>query len=44
MWFGSLRDMDEEKWAKIVVTCSPRCRADCERAGKVPPDAVLLDA
>lgn len=29
-WYGSMRDMDDGRWDRITVVCSPECRAEVD--------------
>lgn len=44
MTYGSGRDLDNENWDRILVTCSPDCRAKLVADGRIPADARLLPA
>lgn len=41
-WYGKLRDADESRWERLVVTCSETCRDRARQIGLVPADAELL--
>lgn len=34
MIYGSLKDEDEGRWDRLIVTCSEACRAKTEEAGR----------